>query len=337
MSVDPASGMLALPLWMAGALAAFVVVVCVVGLSREGLTRGMRILVGVIALCILGMAATLLGDARTAEGRRLEARIMDLNARVLPSSPLACLVGIAGDTVETACERSIFSSPENVASALTFTEAQLALLIEGSASAARDSEAVTRLRQTVETDRYGLVAQVFAARHSCFSEHCSAFSVLREPGRVKIGLKMQKFDNAVRRHARTWPTTAAPVLVQGEEPPPSPVAAAGVGIGAAIGVDFPSAASIPPVSIMDAEPAAAAAAPTAPAAPAAAPATRTEAATPATPETAGGVTPRRTASQTSGAANGNRRAATAAAIQPEAAVRFIPLPPPLNLQGDSGR
>ena len=57
----------------------------------------------------------------------------DLATRALaPGSALACLDTIAGETVENACEKALFASPEATAAAVSYVAAQLSLLAAGS-------------------------------------------------------------------------------------------------------------------------------------------------------------------------------------------------------------
>jgi hypothetical protein len=216
--------------------------------------------------------------------------------------------------VEASCEKALFANPETTAAALSFVEMQLALLARGAELAGQEANepaTLAGIRRAVETDRYGLVAQVFAARHGCASEHCRAFLMLRDAARVKANLKAAKYDTVVRRYGAAWPAGTAPVLASA--PPASsgiPYMPAATSVGMS-GIDFPSAASIPPISIMNSEPpaaesAAAQARTEAPSPPAVAAATRQPAPAPAQPR-------RPTVGQ-----NG--------------AVPYAPLPPPMNLQ-----
>jgi hypothetical protein len=108
----------------------------------------------------------------------------------------------------------------------------------------------------LEADRFGVVAHVLATR-GCSADECAAFRLLRDPQRVIANLRQRTFDANVVVHAATWrsenavaaspPETSAPALAAA-----SP--ASGPGVPVSSKYDFPSAASIPPVSIMDAEP-----------------------------------------------------------------------------------
>jgi hypothetical protein len=80
--------------------------------------------------------------------------------------------------------------------------------------------------------------------------------------RLRANLKDRLFDVTVARYAVNWPMRTRP-LASGDD---------GTGVPAGPNVTFPSAASIPPVSIMNAEPPQAAAPPPPPPAAASAPA-----------------------------------------------------------------
>jgi hypothetical protein len=193
------------------------------------------------------------------ERQAFELRASELVARALaPASALACLDAVAGETVEEACEKALFATPESTAAAVSYVAAQLTLL-----AAARDvgrgSDAdlrQTTLRRAIETDRFGIVAHVLALRGGCTANRCSAFALLQDASRVKINLVRRPFEARVAHHMATWPAAGnAPVAA-------SPAAPEAVGTPTAAAkppgnnLFFPSASSIPPVNIMTGEPAA---------------------------------------------------------------------------------
>lgn len=207
---------------------------------------------------------------QAAERRALLARQAELTGRALaPGSPLGCLNGGAGDTLENACEQALFADASSAAAALTYTAARLALLKDAAALAQRKDADVTGafagLRRSIELDRFGLAAQVLADRDGCTPEHCPAFALLSDTGALKANLKARVFDQYVSRHAADWGRTvpAAEAAPQARTAPseraiaPAASAAAPAPAGHPVNSrwDFPSAASIPPVSIMNAEPA----------------------------------------------------------------------------------
>ena len=248
-----------LPLWAAGAAAALFVVLCLLTFSRagrDGITGGLAR----IALVFIGASAALfLVDGTSKrdlahERIALEARALELLARVaLPGSPLACLDGGAGDTIEASCEKALFATPETAATAVSYVSAQLALLSDYSdhLRRARTGETATlaNLRRAAEADRFGLVAQVLATRDGCTPVECPALALLNDASRVSVNLSERTFDLYVVRYAAGWP--AAKAAVAAESAPPGVVTA---GRTSGDNLFFPSSASIPPVNIMTSEP-----------------------------------------------------------------------------------
>jgi hypothetical protein len=250
-----------LPASVAGALAAFFLVMVVVAVRQGGLSR----LLLLLALVVLGALAVvgLLDRFSTSEQRALLQRDSQLSLSAVASgSPLACLEGLAGEQVENACEQAVFADAQSTAKAVAFVTARLSLLADVFASA-RGDEAFLAVfatgRRAIELDRYGIAAHVLAVRDGCTTERCAAFVMFRDTTALKANLKVSAFDNYVARYASAWGKTEPPADKQpqastapqasvsgaGEQPAPHPVDSR---------YDFPSAASIPPVSIMNAEP-----------------------------------------------------------------------------------
>jgi hypothetical protein len=262
----------AAPVWSAGALAALFVVCCVIALRRAGRDGVAGGLAGAALILIgMGLAWLYLETAARqdllAERRALEQRVSALGARaVAPGSALACLDAMAGDTVEGACERTLFATPEAMAAAVSYVAAQWTLFADISAFARRGHAGLERpladLRRAMESDRYGLVAHVLATREVCTANLCPAVVLLRDPARVNANLSQQTYDLYVARHSAGWPAHATGPTAEGASsaipsvtPALSPAPAA-VAHPRPPGPDvfFPSAASIPPVNIMTAEP-----------------------------------------------------------------------------------
>jgi hypothetical protein len=123
-------------------------------------------------------------------------------------------------------------------------------------------------RRAVELDRYGVAAHVLSTGDGCTPERCPAFAWVNDSGVLKANMKVHAFETYVDRYAAGWgkPSTPAPeapapsASAPPGAPPPAAVANAGEP-GPALGKpvdpkwDFPSSASIPPVSIMNPEPA----------------------------------------------------------------------------------
>jgi hypothetical protein len=285
--IELATSPLTLPAWAVGGTAALVIVVVAFALSRAGagIAGAIVRLTFVVAACVAVFVFLQQNAAsgRLAERRALDQRAAELAARAIaPGSPLACLDAVAGDSVETACEKAVFASPASVAAAVSYVTARLALLSDAVDYARRAGggydRALATLRVSIETDRYGMVAHVLSVRDSCTPLLCDSYVLFKDPDRVQANLRDRLFDRYVERYTAEWaraqtaPVAEAPAnYTTASAPPAAPAATTAVPLSPKY--DFPSAASIPPVSIMTPEPAAPPETKPAPAtAPAAAPA-----------------------------------------------------------------
>jgi len=267
--IDLVTGMFAPNVFMIGAALAVLAVVCIfvfrqagqVGLM-SGMWRAALVLVGVIASWVLYERSLIL--EQTAERRAIEARAAELTLRAIaPGSALACLDAVVSAPVESACEKLLFASPEAVAAALAYVDARFSQLAANITLAERNPSAqpsFERIRRGIEDDRFGLVAQVLKSR-GCDAPDCADLKPLRDTGRILANMKSETFEVHVRQHADAWQPSGATVAAA---PPPQPSAttsaipAAPPSSSAAIPYkyDYPSANSIPAVSIMNAEPSA---------------------------------------------------------------------------------
>ena len=257
---------LTLTLVMLGALAALTVGLLVLAFLRPDLARRLLLPVATLAIFGLGIIAIvdrMAEDERFAERRALAQRNAQLTgAAMAPGSTLACLDGAAGETVENACEKTVFAGPQSTAAAVAYMAARLTLLSDGLAFARHSDPdfavSLAGLRRAIELDRFGIAAHVLAVRDGCTAERCDAFALLSDANVVKSNLKAQVFDQYVSRYAANWnksaatapvadrlPGAMAPVAILPEAPAKAPVPDK---------YDLPSSASIPPVSIMNPEP-----------------------------------------------------------------------------------
>jgi hypothetical protein len=166
--------------------------------------------------------------------------------------------------VENGCERPLFASPEAVAAAVAYVDARFALLAASATLAERDPgyrPAFERLRHGLETDRYGLVAHVLATR-GCGGVDCAELKLLRDPARVVANMKARAFEAALGAHALMWAPGAAGAVASVPSSTTAPLTTTGAAHGASLAsggppasakFDYPSASSIPAVSIMNAE------------------------------------------------------------------------------------
>jgi hypothetical protein len=270
--LDIAAGTFALMVFSLGAALVVLVVLARFVFRRAG-QSGMAGALWVCGLAIVGALAayTLLDRSavrdQAAERRAIEARAAELTARSLaPGSALACLDAVASVVVENACEKPLFANPEAVAAAVAYVDARFSLLAPSVAIAERDPSyqpVVERLRRALEADRFGLVAHVLTTR-GCNGADCAELRLLHDPARVVANMKARAFDAALGAHTLAWQSNGTGVAAVASAPPASvPVppltttgtsAAVSPGAAASSRFDFPSASSIPAVSIMSAEP-----------------------------------------------------------------------------------
>jgi hypothetical protein len=248
-----ADGSITVPFWAACVAAGLVVVLFVLALVRTGLAGTL------VFLALIGFGGWAVWSwteyDRTAERRVLETRLSTLEALAMaPGSSLACLDGVGGETVEGACERGVFATPEAAASAVSYTSSRLTLLNDALGFAARRDPAfelaLDNLRAGLELDRFGVVAHLLTVKKNCSADRCDALRAFRDAGRIRANMKENTFDSHLARAAPAWGTR--PVArtdggadqTTGRAPLPP-------------GYNLPSSSSIPPVSIMANEPTAA--------------------------------------------------------------------------------
>jgi hypothetical protein len=231
-----------LPMWSAIAAAIAVALFALLALSRSerGLANAMLAVVALVALAGAVWLATM-GHEKLSQPQLVAAA--GVASPAPPNfAPLACLDGLAGVVVETACERVLFASPDAVAAAVSYTAAQIARL---RAMGAAQSADLVVLRRAIEQDRFGLVAHVLDVRDRCTPDACDFFRLLENPRSIAANLAGHTYGGLVARYAASW--SAA-----GRSETSAPQLSAMPGKPAEI--DFPSASSIPPVSIMTGEP-----------------------------------------------------------------------------------
>ena len=262
---------LVLPAPMAGALAALFFVMVVLAIRRATQGPASRIVMPVLAVVVAGMAVFGLFDRLTRSERASEERaLLERNSQLsltaaAPGSALSCLDGLAGEEIENACEKSIFADPQSAARAVGYISARLSLLADAAATAGRGGPdvlaALAPTRRAIELDRFGIAAHVLAIRDGCTAEKCAAFAMLHDAATLKANFKVNAFDAYVARYAAAWGKGEAPPdnVPQASVPGTAPVASAPEPLSPSHPLDsrydFPSSASIPPVSIMNSEPA----------------------------------------------------------------------------------
>jgi hypothetical protein len=261
--IDVAAGTVTLAIWQSAILAGLLLLFVFLAVYRAQWPTIVGPAVR-LSLALFGiMAAWTVVDRlaerdRADERRALDQRILELSAHALaPGSPLGCLEQNLGETIDAACEKAVFAGPETIAAATAYVAGSLSLLADAAANGwdVYYDAALAGLRHRLEIDRFGLVAQVLAAE-GCSAAKCERFALFVDTSRISANLKARTFENLVARHSAGWPQSASAAAPAAPAPGP-PIAAApppGPAPSVGSGINFPSAASIPPVSIMTDEP-----------------------------------------------------------------------------------
>jgi hypothetical protein len=245
------------PMWITLAAAGFFALVLLVTLIRaeKSVANGALTVITLLAIGIAVAATVRRFDPleRSADAM-LEARSA---VQLVASAPaLSCLDGLAGEAVETPCERALFASADVAAAAVSYTAAQISKLAPSDDAAGQTPEQQS-LRRALERDRYGLVAQILVARDHCTEADCQTLRLFSDATQIRNNMRDKLYDATITRYAATWNVGTPP-------PPPTPAVAAvapAQPAGRPSSMDFPSAASIPPVNIMTSEPSSAPAIP----------------------------------------------------------------------------
>jgi hypothetical protein len=242
----------ALPMWVTLVAAGFFGIIVVITLWRaeKSVANGALTVITLLAIGI-AVAATIRGFAP--EGRSEAAETQSPQPMNVSLPALSCIDDLAGDAVLAACEKALFGSPELASAAVSYAASRIArLTAQGdlAASNANVSPEMQALRRSVERDRYGLMAQALAARDHCTPLQCAAFLALSDTRQIVANMNERAYDSLIMRYAPSWnaPAVAGPASAPLAALPPSTPS------GKPTNAEFPSATSIPPVSIMNPEP-----------------------------------------------------------------------------------
>jgi hypothetical protein len=265
--INAATGALTIPVWAVGAVAAVFLVLMMLAIAQAGTAAVMNALFrAAIVIAVFGAGWIYLQQMerqeQSADRRALEERSASLLARaVVPGSALSCLNELAGEAIETACEKAVFASPEAISAAVSYVTAELALLADSSEHARRADPAFAAqfapLRAALELDRFGIVAHALA-RRGCTAQKCDALDGLNDPSHVLANLRDRVFDEYVAKFAAIWnaprpsvaDATAAAAAAQAAAVAPPPLVLPRPSAVVSPKYDFPSSDSIPPVHIM---------------------------------------------------------------------------------------
>ena len=240
-----------LPMWLSLAAAGFFAIIVLITLLRAEKSVANAALT-VIALLAIGVAgaATMRGSS---DGQGVSSETRSPPPAIMAALPaLSCIDDLAGEAVLTACEKTLFGSPETAAAALAYAASQISRLtaMGDVATAGKPlTPELEWLRRSVERDRYGLMAYVLLVRDHCTPSDCAAFRSLTDRRQIVANMDEKTFDGLILRYSGSWgapAAAAAPALAAA--PPTMPT-------GRPTNADFPTAASTPPVNIMVPEPA----------------------------------------------------------------------------------
>lgn len=239
-----------LPLYLTLAAGIFIAIIVLITLlrSERSVANTVLALITLLAIGVAGVVTFRGGFASAGAAPSGEARPVQTAAAPLPQ--LSCIDELAGDAVLAACEKVLFGSAESVAAAVAYAASQITLLTSlGDVATANKGGGsdLLALRRAVERDRYGLMAYVLTARDRCTPTDCRAFRSLTEPRQIVSNMEERVYENLVMRYAASWnaPPSAAGMIAA--LPPSMPT-------GKPTNAEFPTAASTPPVSIMNPEP-----------------------------------------------------------------------------------
>jgi hypothetical protein len=265
----------AFPMWVTLAAAGFFGLVVLITMLRadKSAANGALTIITLLAVGV-AVAATIdrLGPAGRATMTPREAREGPPPSMNLPA--LACIEDLAGDTVLAACEKDLFSSAEIAAAAVSYAASEIERLTTYGdvASANQDmTPDLMSLRQAVERDRYGLVAHILSERYRCTPSDCAVFRAISNRRQIVANMEAHTYDSLIARYASSWNVPQSPpqglaAASPGQVAPGTPLAAQGslvpaqgplgpsVLVARPTNAEFPSAASTPPVSIMNPEP-----------------------------------------------------------------------------------
>jgi hypothetical protein len=250
-SVDQIWRSASFPMWLTLAAAGFFALVLLITLLRaeRSVANGALTVITLLAIAV-AVAATIRGFGPGSSTASPAGQV----ATVSPSLPaLSCIDDLAGETVLAACEKVLFGSAESTAAAISYAASQITRL-----TSLGDADTINRnltpeveaLRRAVERDRYGLIAYVLVARDHCSPASCPPLRSLSNNRQILSNMDDRVYEGFVMRHSASWGAPpAAPTGALAAIPP-----GANVPTGRPINIDFPSAASTPPVNIMTPEP-----------------------------------------------------------------------------------
>src|SRR4030088_2496312 len=204
------------PMWLTLAAAGFFGIIVLITLLRSERSVANGALT-VITLLAIGIAAAATVHGFGPDGRSASAETQPPPPPMVAALPaLSCIDDLAGETVLTACEKSLFGSAESTAAALSFAASpitRVTALGDVAAANARMTPELQMVRRAVERASYGLMAYVLAARDHCTPSDCAAFRALTDRNQIAANMNERTYEGLIVRYApsRNAPAAAAPV------------------------------------------------------------------------------------------------------------------------------
>src|SRR4051812_29077099 len=235
------------PMWLTLAAAGFFALILVVTLLRaeRSVANGALTVITLLAIGV-AVAATIRGFAP--DDAAVSRTAPALRSATLALAALACVDDLAGETVLAACEKLLFGSADSAAAAVSYAATRITQLTNlGDVASANKSMTpdLQSLRQSVERDRYGLMAYVLAVRDHCRPGECAAYRSLTDHNHLAANMDEHVYEGLISRYSASW--GAAPAAAVAAVPPSPPT-------GKPTNAEFPTSASIPPINIMTPEP-----------------------------------------------------------------------------------
>lgn len=247
------------PMWVTLAAAGFFAILLLITLLRAEKSVANAALTVITLLAVgVAVAATIRGFGWPGSPASAPGQPPAAARAALPA--LSCIDDLAGETVLTACEKTLFGSAESTAAAISYAASQITRLTSlGDVAAANRNltPEVETLRRAIERDRYGLIAYVLVARDHCTPQACPAFRSLSNSRQLMTNMDDRVYEGLVLRYSASW--GAPPAMPAISALPSGALAALPPPVGPLPGkpttmIDFPSASSTPPVNIMTPEP-----------------------------------------------------------------------------------
>jgi hypothetical protein len=191
------------PMWLTLAAAGFFAIILLVTLLRaeRSVANGALTVITLLAIGVAA-AATIRGFGPGDTAASADKPSPPAMSAALPA--LACIDDVAGETVLTACEKTLFGSAETTAAAISYAASQITRLTSFGDVATANRNFTTELeslRRAVERDRYGLMAYVLAARDHCTATACPAFRSLANNRQIVANMDDRVYEGMVMRYS----------------------------------------------------------------------------------------------------------------------------------------